>query len=272
MSSGSGDVRTVERAVLLRDMKDLSSVKEPFQRVYFGHEFCQRLLPSKTGLREAVKQVSGRGLAFTLVTPFVTNAGLQRVQELVNELVTLTDAKSPEVVINDWGVLFWLHREHPKVPLAMGRLLTKQKRGPQILRIADDIPAATLEHFKRSNADASHVLRYMQGMGVQRVELDNLLQGISRHEGMQASLYYPFGYVTTTRLCLLMRGDQPNKNLRSIGTCSRECLSYDVTLSHADMPVPLLLRGNTQYFRNDKLPDDLAALNITRLVHQIHLP
>lgn len=272
MSSGSGKAGELERAVLVRDVAALADVKEPYQRVYVGHEFCQRLLPSKDGLREAVKQVAGRGCAFTLVTPFVTNAGLHRVQDLVGELASLPDVKDPEVVINDWGVMFWMHREHPAIPLAMGRLMTKQKRGPQILNIADDIPAATLEHFKRSNADASHVLRYMQGMGVQRVELDNLLQGISRHDGLPASLYYPFGYVTTTRLCLLMRGDQPNKNLRSIGTCARECLLYDVTLRHDDMPVPLLLRGNTQYFRNDKLPGNLSALNVTRLVYQPRLP
>jgi len=116
------------------------------------------------------------------------------------------------------------------------------------------------------------MVAFLQTCGVERVELDNLLQGIARNGGLQASLYYPFGYITTTRLCLLMEGDRPDKNLRSIGRCHRECLKYDVTLRHEDMPVPLHLKGNTQFFRNDTLPKNLAALSITRLVQIPELP
>lgn len=136
----------------------------------------------------------------------------------------------------------------------------------------DRLPKQAKAHFQRSNIDASHLTTFLKEMGVQRIELDNILQGIQREGGLQASLYYPYAYVSTTRLCLLMNGEQPNKNLRSIGTCHKECLRYDITLTHEDMPVPLHLKGNTQFFRNDKLPKDLAALNITRLVYEPRLP
>ena len=256
----------VERAVMVGHVDDLQALDQACQRVYLGHEFCQRLLPSKADLVRAARQVSAQGRAITFVTPLVTDAGLRLAQDLVGALLALPGLKDPEIVVNDWGVLHWLHREHPSVPLALGRLLTKQKRGPQILRVMDKLPPPAIEHFRQSNVDAAHVCEHLRRLGVRRVELDNLLQGIRRDGGLPASLYYPYGYVTTTRLCLLMGGDRPGKNLRSIGLCSRECLRYDVTLRHADMPVPLLLKGNTQFFRNDRLPDKLSSLNIDRLV------
>ena len=108
--------------------------------------------------------------------------------------------------------------------------------------------------------------------GVRRVELDNLLQGIRREQGLPASLYHPFVYVTTTRLCLLAGITRPRKNLRSMGPCALECRRFDATLRHPDMPAPLLLKGNTQFVRNDRLPENLQELQVTRLVHQPELP
>ncbi|MBT3192917.1 MAG: hypothetical protein HN341_10215 [Verrucomicrobia bacterium] len=250
---------------------ELQAWEDKCDRVYFGHEFCQRLIPSGESIRQAIDHCAEKGWQFSLITPFVTSAGIAVVQERIAALLEHAP-DGLEIVVNDFGVLNWLHREHPSVTIALGRLLTKQKRGPRIMRIADRLPRNARAHFQRSNIDAAHLTAFLTEMGVQRIELDNILQGIQRDSGMQASLYYPYAYVSTTRLCLLMNGEHPNKNLRSIGTCHRECRRYDVTLTHADMPVPLKLHGNTQFFRNDKLPKDLAALNITRLVYEPHLP
>ncbi len=260
----------LERATLFSSVKALESCNEPFDRAYFGNEFCQRRLPSASELQKATRRVIDDGRGFTLVTPYVTNAGMDLVKARVAELL---DMGVPfELVVNDWGVLGWMRREHVGVPLLLGRLLSKQKRGPRILSVGSKLPGYARDHVRRSGVDTPRMVEFLRSRGVERVEFDNLLQGIARNGGLQASLYYPYGYITTTRLCLLMEGDQPGKNLRSIGRCHRECLNYDVTLRHEDMPVPLHLKGNTQFFRNDTLPKDLAALNITRLVQMPELP
>ena len=262
---------TMEKAVLLNDVNRLAQYSEPFDRLYFGHEFCQRLFPSTDQIKRAQHEAASRGKAFTVVTPFVTNAGLALLRKRLQPLLADGAADAIEIVVNDWGVLNWLHREYPKVPIALGRLLTKQKRGPQIMNMVDRLPAPAVAHFQCSNVDIPRVQRFLESKGVKRVELDNLLQGIVREGGLPASLYYPYAYISTTRLCLLVDGDRPGKNFRSIGKCSHECMHYKVTLRHEDMPVPLVLKGNTQYFRNDKLPPNLQKLNITRLVHQPHV-
>ena len=266
--TGSG----IERAAYHTRLEALLAYTGPCERLYFGHEFCQRLLPSPLEANRAYEHARTCDKGFTLVTPFVTNAGLARVRLLLTSLLATAAGDPFEVVVNDWGVLHLLHREHPELPLALGRLLTKQKRGPRIMNMADVLPAGAWDHFQRANSDVPHLSRFLESQGVARVELDNLLQGISRSGGLTASLWYPFLYITTTRLCLLMSGDRPEKNLRSLGTCGRECRTYRVTLTHKDMPVPILVQGNTQFFRNDRLPEDLAALNISRLVFAPDIP
>lgn len=262
----------MEKAVFYTRLDDLLASEEPCDRLYFGHEFCQRLLPSPEELLRAAARAVERNVGFTVVTPFVTNAGLKLVRELMAALLERAWNDRTEIVVNDWGVLRDLRRTRPNAAIALGRLLTKQKRGPRLLRIAEKMPEAAMSHFRRSNCDVPHVVEFLKTMSVARVELDNLLQGMRRNGGLPGSLYHPYGYITTTRLCLLAGGDRPGKNLRSLGTCAQECRNYAVTLRHEDMPVPLLVKGNTQFYRNDRLPDDLAALNIDRLVYTPAIP
>lgn len=265
--------RKIERAALFSGLRELESYSGPCDRVYFGHEFCQRRLPEPGEARRALDVADARSLPFTLVTPFVTDPGLARVRALLEELTGAGVPSGFEAVVNDWGALRMIRREWPGIPLALGRLLTKQKRGPRLLNIIGRLPADASDHFMRSNVDTPRLADFLRAQGVVRVELDNLLQGIRRPPGaLPASLYTPFAYISTTRLCLLMRGDQPDKNFRSLGRCSRECRRYDITLTHRDMPVPLRLQGNTMFFENNALPPDLAKLNINRMVIEPALP
>ena len=56
--------------------------------------------------------------------------------------------------------------------------------------------------------------------------------------------------------------------------CRRECRDYTFRLTNEHMPVPLLLKGNTQLFENHELKDEAALLaaGIDRLVYQPELP
>lgn len=262
-----------EQAVFFARIEPLLAWDKPCDRIYFGHEFCQRLLPDPDVLLKAANRAREIGKPFTFVTPFVTNAGLRRVATLFQALAKSELPYPPEIVVNDWGVLRMLNREFPDWPTALGRLLVRQKRGPRLMRVKDRMPAPAMDHLMRSASDAPHLRGFLAGLSVRRLELDNLLQGIRREDGaLPASLYHPYAYVSTTRLCLLMRGDRPDKNSRSLGRCSKECGRYDVTLTHHEMPVPLLLKGNAYFFRNDTMPENLAQLGVDRLVLQPEPP
>ncbi len=260
----------MERAVLIPKLQALDALDEPYDRLYFGCEFCERLLPDRAKLERALEFARGRGMAFTFVTPYVTDAGADKLVELLPWLAD--QAPDAEIVVNDWGVLHFLSSRGLPFSIALGRLLTKQKRGPRLLRLKDKLPAKAFEHFKRSNVDVPRLKAFLQSLGVRRYELDNLPQGIARDPSMPASLYYPYLYVTTTRLCLTNSCDRRERPLREIFPCGRECQKFTFTLTHKDMPVELLLRGNTQFYVNDRLPDNLEELGVDRLVFEPDLP
>ena len=262
----------MEKAIFISRIENLAHLAPEHSRLYYGNEFCEHLVPSPADLTRVLEVAGERGLDFTLVTPFVTNRGIEALKPLVEEVGKR--ALGAEIVVNDWGMLKVLGESFGRTGgIVLGRLLTKQKRGPRILNIRDRVPARMIEHFRMPNVDVPVLSDFLLERGIDRVELDNPLQGIQRSEPrLAASLYYPFVYVTTTRYCLTATCEGGRKNLRSITPCGRECGKYAFTLSHRHMPVKLLLRGNTQFFRNDALPENLEELKIDRLVYEPEIP
>jgi hypothetical protein len=256
----------MEIAALISRPESLALVTPRHERLYFGPEFCQHLLPSPTDLKKVLTFTRQKRLSFTLVTPFVTEEGLENLLPLWE---VLAKTRQAEIVVNDWGVLHFLSKNYPTFSLVLGRLLSKQKRGPRLLDIKNKIPRDMWDHFQRSYLDLPWLRDFLSQKGVRRIELDNLLQGIERDPGIPASLYYPYTYVTTTRLCLTAASGQSSRPLRSIVRCRKECKPYTFRLIHKNMPLPLFIKGNTQFFKNEEIPLNLSKLGIDRLVQEV---
>lgn len=261
----------MERAIFISNIDNLKYVDSKYSRLYFGNEFCQRLIPSLEDLKKAAEFILKKRMDFTLVTPYVTDEGLEVLRPIAEFVAR--NLPEAEFVINDWGVLRILRKEFDFLKFVLGRLLTKQKRGPRILSLKDKIFPDTIRHFKGSNIDVPELSEFLMNNGIVRVELDNLLQGIDRENpSLRASLYIPYNYVTTTRYCLTAGCVTGENHLRSISNCNKECQKYTFRLRHKKMPVDLLLKGNTQFFKNNSLPSNLEKLNIDRIVYQPEIP
>jgi len=260
----------MQRAVLIAKSEALDSLGEAYDRLYFGCEFCERLIPGRARLEGALAWAREREMEFTFVTPYVTDKGGDRLAELLPWFAE--QWPGAEVVVNDWGMLHFVAESGAALKPVLGRLLTKQKRGPRLTRLVEKLPPDAVAHFQRSNVDVPMLQAFLKSKGIERVELDNLLQGIDRDPSVSASLYYPYLYVSTTRLCLSNSCDHRTRSLREIFPCGQECQTYTFHLTHSDMPVELLLRGNTQFYRNDTLPENLDELGIDRLVHEPDIP
>jgi hypothetical protein len=261
----------VERALFITKQKNLKYLTVDYQRVYFGNEFCERLLSGPETLSRVMEEVQERGLAFTLVTPYVTDAGIIKVERL---LAVLPDGT--EVVFNDWGVLRVMRQQYPRLELVQGRLLTKLKRGPRIANVLDKLPAGALQHLKSTNLGVPIYQRFLRENNITRVELDNPLQGIDLGgvpPDLKLSLYIPFAYVSTTRFCLVANCDLPEKKgVIGVFPCHQECQKYTFYLNNPVMTTPLTRKGNTLFFKNMKLPPDVKELNISRIVIQPEIP
>ncbi len=264
----------MEQALYISSIRDIGYVTDDFDRLYFGVEFCERLLPSLADLESAIRCARERGLDFTCMTPFVTNAGLDHLERLLSGLAgRLPEA---EVVVNDWGVLQLLRSEYPDFKPVLGRLLNKNKRGPRILNILEKMSPESKAYFQGSNLDASPAVRFLLQQGIRRVEFDNLLQGTD-FDGLDPklhkSVYLPYAFVSATRFCLTANCDDPSKT-DAIGVfpCGRECLDYRFNLYNPVMTLPLIRRGNAVFFVNENVPDCVSQQLVDRIVVQPELP
>ncbi|MCX5795273.1 MAG: hypothetical protein NTY77_07265 [Elusimicrobia bacterium] len=262
----------IEHAVFVADAKALERLSGEYGRLYFGNEFCSRLLPDAAEVDAARRFARTRGMAFTLVTPYADDEGLAAIARLLEHCAG-AGPELAEAVINDWGVFRSITEGRWKgsfIPV-LGRLLTKQKRDPRIPGLSG-IPVEAQEYFRSCNADSAAISDFLTSRGVGRLELDNLPQGLLRTGPLKASLYVPFGYITTTRLCFMAGADERPRYLRRVVPCARECRAYTATLSSRSMGQDIILKGNTQFFVNRSLPDDLEGLRVDRLVHQPVIP
>jgi len=265
---------TMERALFVSKSQNLKYHISEFTRLYFGNEFCERLIPSNRGIDAAITFAVKKGLGFTLVTPYCTELGLKRVKVLLKKIAR--EKPGSEVVFNDWGVFRTLKNSSYDLTPVLGRLLTKIKRGPRIMNMLDVLPKEGLEYLKSSNLTIPLYAEFLKKNRIERVELDNPLQGFDferTDKGIHFSLYIPFAFVTTTRFCLTASCDIPEKKgLVGIFPCKKECQKYTFYLENPVMPVMLIRKGNTVFFKNDKIPPGLKEKGIDRVVVQPEVP
>ncbi len=263
----------MESALYITHTNELSYYESKYSRLYFGNEFCQRLIPSLREVKQILEFVSEKKLNLTLVTPYVTNHGLDKLKEILRKVED--EKPNSEVVFNDWGTLKLLNEEFSSLAPVMGRLLNKMKRGPRLLNLVDELPENTVNYFRSCSLDTSFYQNFLKDYNVMRAEVDNPLQGIDidLNTEIDASLYKPYAYLTTTRLCLAASCNIHGKE-DDIGifSCNKECQDYVFNLNHSIMPVTLIRKGNTMFFKNDELPENLEENNIDRIVVEPEVP
>ena len=255
-------------------------------RIYFGNEFCERLIPGVEVLKKAFSLADSGGKEFTFVTPFVTNAGLNRLEA---PLEFLNSRRNVEVVFNDWGVLMLMRGRYTKLKPVLGRLLTKQRRDPRIAEIffgkrktreifsadnkekliffARSVPETLFEHYQGSVINLPAFQEFLLSQGVRRVEIDNLAweMKVTVNKKIGVSVYLPYGYVTTSRMC--------GRLTMSYAACKKECQKYFLRLDDDSLPAPFYGIGNTVFYES-RVPSDeyLSKLGIDRIVYQPRLP
>ena len=261
-------------------------VKGNPDRVYYGNEFCEKLIPTISELRNCYFFVKPRSIGFTFVTPFVTNIGLKK---LVDLLGFLNDQNNIEVVFNDWGVFKLIKDRFGNLKPILGRLLTKQRRDPRMLKIfnnqhkylkkttpggktkailfAKKPPRALFEHYQASVINLSTYQEYLLSQGINRVEIDNLIWGmdIRVNKKLGVSIYLPYGYITVSRMCGMLT--------LTYAACKKECKKYFFQLEDESLPVPFYGIGNAIFYKSNP-PENkyLEKLRINRIVYQSRLP
>lgn len=278
----------MEQALLINNLEDLKFFdSKKFRRIYFGTEFCEKIFPSADEVKSVVQFCSKNDIKFTLVTPWCTERGLQAVRNAIKII-----PKNSEVVFNDWGVFELL--KHKQVSPVLGRLLVSIKRDPRLAE-EDDCSAVCkgpsnvsghysknkhllsnpIDYAQLSNLNNNEFQKYLLLNNIKRISLDNVTQGYNfkLNQKISASLHYPYVYITTSRKCIFAN----IKNLKKcgkleIGSCKFECGNYTLTANMPKSKRKIIIKGNSQFYINNKQPEDLKKLNIDRLIFSPRVP
>lgn len=257
-----------------------------FSRCVYGTEFCEHLIPSERQLEAVIQSAQDNGLAFTLVTPYVSDAGIEDLRPLLG-LLNEVDCKC-EVVFNDWGVLNLLRREFRELTPVQGRLMNKSLRDPRVTGVyaASDAPGPALVSLRRSNLDCPSYTEFLSGLGVNSVELDNLPQSIDLSflgNGVKASAYVPFGFISTSRICMAAGIHYEKRDKFQPGApCHHECQTHLLEYTYTNTPFEnrdqkFYLKGNTYFYVHTEtmlrgLFEQARSGLIDRIVFQPQLP
>jgi hypothetical protein len=251
-----------------------------FTRFAYGTEFCENLLPSPEALGRIVR--ASRPLTF--LTPYVSDRGIAALRNL---FAILEDA---EVVFNDWGVLRLLRTEFPRLTPIQGRLLNKSLRDPRVTSIysetAPSAPESSLRVLQRSNLDDAAYLTLLTRYNVEAVEMDNLPQGADTSfaaNGVRVSMYVPFGFISTARVCMAAALHyRAAEKFQPGAPCRHECQSHQLEYTYSNSPFSnrdqkFLLKGNTYFYRHTDamlaaVAADAQRGRIARLTYQPSLP
>lgn len=262
--------------------------KEKFTRIYFGNEFCEFLIPSKKDIDVLVEKIKEKNLDFTLVTPVVTDYGLGKIQEVIEYLYEL-DINNFEVVFNDWGTMQLIKEKYNNLTLIAGRVLDKTPRDPRVKK--DDYSYYFTEegqsYIKKSSISSISYQNILIKNNIMRAELDLLPQGYEMNNcniDVNVSLYIPYGFVTTGRLCMVRNLGSDNKFCFGEKKCSHNCKKYDQLMvkqidTYIDLSdkekvcvLELFRKGNTVFYENRNL-NEIDNYNFYhRIVYQPNIP
>jgi len=217
----------------------------PVQRIQFGNEFCERLIPTKVQLEKALDRALADGLDLTLVTPMTTELDLPPLRELLAVL-----PGGNEVVVNDWGVARLLRNRFPDLVPVAGRLLCKMIKDPRL-------PSAQWKGHTPSGIRVPGFLRNLNRLGIDRVEIDVPPYATPEDfvlPGKHLSVHTPYGYAVRGRACRIGSLNRPaHKKFQCGEMCRRECLVYVTAMARpqqTDAEPATFQRGNTVFYRH----------------------
>ncbi len=299
--NGSGDLKGALKLERISSLERSTALQPPltlaarliaeyfgeinFSRCAYGNEFCEHLTPTPAALESAMAAAHSDNLAFTLLTPYVSNRGITAYNPL---FALLAERGGGEVVFNDWGILNLLRREFPMLTPVQGRLLNKSLRDPRVTSVyaASPAPPAAINTLQRSNLDCDSYTGLISRFGVETVEMDNLPQGndLSFSEsGMKISVYLPFGFISTSRICMAAGLHYRKQDKFQPGApCHHECQTHLLEYTYTNSPFgnrdqKFYLKGNTYFYLHTEamiraLFEQAQNGRISRLTLQPRLP
>ncbi|MDD5769750.1 MAG: hypothetical protein PHE25_02180 [Candidatus Gracilibacteria bacterium] len=289
----------------IRELKKIfgQEVFNKIDGIYYGSDNCEYLIPYKNEIIEAInlfkefdkKYPPHKIRTFTLVTPYVGDVMLEKLEETLSYLNELNIKNPVEIVVNDFGVLRLLNTKYKNLKPIFGRLilkllktplidtysyethpageLIKNKSSQEIDKMKTEIIKWQLKFYASSEVSLNEYKGFLQRNNISRVAIDYMEKReelyINQNE-IGIDLYYPWALVFTGRLCDTSAIGNPARGYYATDDiCGRACNKYDVFYKIKTIGYNLIQRGNGAFrseLNLDYLKDDFINNENNRIV------
>lgn len=279
---------------------------EVFQKIsgiYYWSDNCEYLSVYEHEVKEAIelfhefnKKFPPHTIrTFTLVTPYMWDVMLEKLEKTLEYLNSLTIKNPIEVVVNDFWVLRLLATKYTNLKPVFGRVihkilktplidtfgyevhptweLIKNKSVQEIEKLKKDIIAWQLKFYASSEVSLELYQKFLQKYRVERVAIDFMEKReelFKNSSEVWIDLYYPWALVFTWRLCDTSGIENPSRAYYATDDiCPRTCNRYDVSYKIKTVWYNLIQRGNAAYrseLNLDYLPEEFIKNQNNRIV------
>lgn len=245
--------------------------------LYLGNEFCEYRIPTVKQLEGVLDICKKDKISCVLVTPVVTDYGIEKTSNLLDYLIH--SGISIDIVVNDMGVLELLRRRAYEGKAIIGRILEKSSHDCRASRQEfNDYYGDNGKKFAKTPGVFSDFTQTIfRKYGVERYEFDLPRIGLEMPKEGNYSLYWPYSYLTTGRVCMFRSLDLSGRDKFLVGGsgCNKKCMEYKVEKRKPINGYSLIKRtdlflfqkGNTLFFINEE--SDLCIDCFNRLIIQL---
>jgi hypothetical protein len=255
------------------------------ERIYFGVETCEHLLPSKEELQEAYAFCKEKEYGFTFVTPY---GGPQLMKNIRPLFDFLAEKDNVEVVVNDYGTLQILISEYKMLTPVIGRLLNKMKRDPRFSTSGYDIASANIKNkskveknqvgaLQNNSYENASLQKFLVDKNVSRLGTDAVPQGFNKKNLKKwmfpLDLYWPWTYITSGRNCAVASYTDSSMEFHVTDKpCQKQCKLYGFTFESDKKMKLTLQRGNAIWMNSESDSNELFNQGFERLVFTPYIP
>ncbi len=249
--------------------------------IYYGSDNCEYLAPYKNEVQIAIEKFKEfdkkypphKVRTFTLVTPYVGNKMLEKLEESLSYLNQLNIKNPIEIVVNDFWVLRLLTTKYTNLKISFWRVihkilktplidtygyevhpaweLIKNKSSTDIEKMKQDIIKWQLKFYASTEINLLEYQKFLQKHKIERVALDYMEKREELYKNQNdiwIDLYYPWALVFTGRLCDTSSIENPARwYYATDDICPRTCNRFDVSYKIKTVWYNLIQRGNAAY-------------------------
>ncbi|MEK5258572.1 hypothetical protein MKY75_04860 [Paenibacillus sp. FSL L8-0663] len=278
----------MEKAMMVDDLRKLTNVENQYQRLYYGQEFCPRTFLTVRELKSVISFCEQHDMKLTLITPYMTDESMNTI---VNILKEVSEASIfDELVVNDFGMLYFIENHYPgRFKLILGRLLNKAKKSPSIANYFPKLDDDSKIALQNTAGGFVPNIRFMRKYKISAIQYDNRIQGnkldikdnhdlVNNNDIDDADtdvlpfsreLVYPYVHITTARRCFssILYSKSSMSEWKTSSLCNKSCKTCQTVLYNDVMKKDIILKGNSLYYENAKLPVNLAEYS--RIITQV---